>query len=201
MCQGPFSLLLLLVLGFPVVLCQGGQVIEGCPVSPLSNDDSNELSLEYHTSRYSNGVGIKLVQKLRTKSEDYYQNVVNNAIMFSCDVESASERCVDQNLAAKSWSGQCIESADHVCPLGLCERSSNCYWNPVQEGENRTTRFDIESYSDAEENLIGLEGSYARDIGAIGMAGIAVTAVLTLMWAVFFVGRYLCCCLWVPCHR
>lgn len=128
MCPKPFSLLLLLVLGFLGQGQGGGEGIEGCPVSPFGSDSREHGNgNEYHTSRYSRGdVGKTLVERLRTKSEKYYQNVVDNVIMYACDVEYyASKRCVDEDLAAKSWSGECINAADHECPLNSCESSSN----------------------------------------------------------------------------
>ena len=197
----PTLLLLLLVLGL-LGQGQGGEETESCPASPFGNDMSGHKNDEYYTSKHSKGdMGKTLVENLRTKSEQYYQDVINNAVMYACNVELASKRCVDQSAGAKDWAGECINAADQECPLGLCERSSNCYWNSPTEGQNRTTRFDAESYAQAEENLIGFEDSYARDIATVGVAGIAVSVVLMLLWALFFVVRYLCCCLWIPCHR
>lgn len=49
--------------------------------------------------------------------------------------------------------------------------------------------------------LYGTDGSYAREIAQIGVIGCIVAILMLLFWVVFFIGRYLCCCLWVPCSK
>lgn len=128
----------------------GGELNVSCPADDLNDavaDNSYAGLLDNYVS-----IGTNLVEKVRTKPESYYENLVEKYIILFCDVETASERCVDENsaFAAKDWSGEsCIKAADHDCPIGTCERSSNCYWNSVQEGQNRTTRFRVNDYEDA----------------------------------------------------
>jgi hypothetical protein len=126
----------------------------------LGKSNSRELELFCPTDEFNDAVTIQekydgrfdafstgstwreLVRTLRPKPEAYYQNIINQVIMLVCDVESASERCVEAEspFAAKDWAGNCIKATDYTCPIGMCERSSNCYWNTVVEGKNRTTR-------------------------------------------------------------
>lgn len=175
-----------------------------CPADGF-NDVSNE-NYEGRYDRYSKGdLGRHLVERLRKKPESYYQNIVDNAIMLLCDVETASIRCVDEDspYAAKDWSGEhCIKALDHECPSGTCERSSNCYWNTVEEGKNRTTRFEMDAYKNAKSSLYdyGMNNkSYVKEIAQVGIIGAAISVLLLIFWVIFFIGRYLCCCLWIPC--
>ena len=46
--------------------------------------------------------------------------------------------------------------------------------------------------------LYGTNNSYVREIGQLGLIGCIVSSLLLLCWVVFFIGRYLCCCLWSP---
>jgi hypothetical protein len=177
-----------------------------CPADEFNTDSNEQERIEGRFDAYSRGsTGVELVGKLRPKPQSFYQNIVNQVIMFVCDVELAGERCVEEDsvFAAKDWAGQCIKAADHTCPTGMCERSSNCYWNSVNEGQNRTTRFPIEEYTRAESALVGESGdialqfhSYAGGIATVGLIGAAVSLVLLFLWVVFFIGRYFCCCLW-----
>lgn len=172
-----------------------------CPVDDF-NDPGNDESHEGYFDVYSQGAnGRSLVERMRSKPESYYQNLLDNVIMFLCDVDIASERCVEEDspYAAKDWSGSaCIKAADYECPSGFCERASNCYWNSVVENQNRTTRFEIDAYEKAAQALYGTDNSYLRDIGLAGLIGCILSSLFLLFWFVFFIGRYLCCCLWSP---
>ncbi len=152
---------------------------------------------------YSQGdISIHLIQGLRRKSKTYYEGVVNNIIMALCDVEVEKERCVLSNssMAAKDWNGDCIEAADTVCPVGYCEKTSNCYWNPVVIGQNRTLRFPEDDYSKAEKAILNLEDdSYIRDLAKYSIGGIFFAVLLLIIWFLYFIGRYCCCCLWTSC--
>ena len=136
-----------------------------CPVGEGVDETGNPVSETYEGLPYSKGAyGRGLIEKMRTKPKSYYQNLVNNTIMLMCDVDIASERCVVETSAnaAKDWQGKCIQAADFQCPAGTCERSSNCYWNSVYEGQNRTTRFAVGDYDNAAMVMYGTENSYAR---------------------------------------
>lgn len=191
----------LLCVIFLLFRCQNGSGEElDCPeLAPnFSNNSRNFVEGRYEG--YSDVLNGSLVEKLRsTKTELFYQNIVNNVVMFLCDVKSASERCVDKDslLATKNWKGDCVEAADFTCPTGLCERTSNCYWNSVKQMENRTTRFPVDDYASAKEVLYGLtSNSYAGEIAIVGSIGVIVSLVLLIFWLVFFIIRYMCCCLW-----
>ena len=175
-----------------------------CPFDEFNDIWNKEERVEGRFDAYSKGgTGRNLVEKMRKKPESYYQDVVDNVIMMLCDVEIAGERCVDVDspFAAKDWTGaNCIRAADYECPSGLCERSSNCYWNSVAEGKNRTTRFPIDAYKNSETELIGKSiKSYAGNVAQFGVIGTIISMLLLVFWVVFFIGRYLCCCLWIPC--
>ena len=162
-----------------------------CPVD--FNKPNNE-DQQYDTSRYSKGEFTRnIVQSSRKKPESYYQNIVDNVLMLICDVTIAKERCVDESslFAAKGWEGNCITAVDNTCPTGKCERASNCYWNSVEEGKNRTTRYDPKLYGKASKALIDTNDSYAREITQIGLIGIIIAFLLLCFWALFFIGRYL----------
>lgn len=181
------------------VKAQASTVGQNCSADTLpENDDSHEgYFYVYSQGKY----GRNAVERLRSKPESYYQNLFDNAIMFFCDVPNASERCVEEDspLAARDKDGTCIKAADFECPTKLCERSSNCYWNTVKAGQNRTTRFKVDSYAKAADALYGTKNSYMRDIAEVGLIGIAISALLLISWILFFIGRYLCCCLWSRC--
>ena len=152
---------------------------------------------------YSQGdLSIQLIKSLRRKSKSYYENVLNNAIMAQCDVETQRERCVLSNssLATKDWNDTCVQASDTNCPAGYCERISNCYWKPVVANQNRTMRFPPEDYEKAEMALIGLEGySYVKDLAKYSVIGIGFAVISLFCWIIFFIGRYCCCCLWTSC--
>ncbi|KAL9183550.1 hypothetical protein ACHAXT_004406 [Thalassiosira profunda] len=172
-----------------------------CPADDF-NEETEIERYEGRYDRYSKGDFVSgLVRKMRTKPEAYYQDIVDSVIMLLCDVDVASERCVEKDspLAAKDWTGEnCITATDNTCPAGTCERTSNCYWASVVEGQNRTTRFEPERYARAATALYGTDDSYAREVLQFGAIGCIVAIVLLLLWVLFFIGRYFCCCLWVP---
>jgi len=114
-----------------------------CPVDEFNSDTKEREHVEGRFDAYSRGTfGVELVAKLRSRPRSFYQNIVNQLLMYACNVEIASERCVeeDSSFAAKDGAGNCIQATDYTCPPRMCERSSTCYWNTVVEGQNRTTR-------------------------------------------------------------
>ena len=176
-----------------------------CPATPA--DDSltkNGSKARHNFDNYSQGeIGNDMIANLRGKPLSFYKAVVDNMIMAICDVEAKSERCVDESSleAAKDWKESCIVTSDHVCPAAMCERTSNCYWNSVLPGENRTTRYPHDDYAKAADALWGIKsGSYARGIVNLMLPGLIISIVSILLWFVFFVGRYCCCCLWTSCR-
>ena len=176
-----------------------------CPAPVELGNTANESSYDTEGpyDKYLNAFNDSLIERIRSKkTESFYKNVVDNVVMFLCDVEIASERCVpsDSPLAAKNSEGDCVVAADSLCPQGLCERTSNCYWNVARETENRTTRFPAAAYANAEKALFGLnKNSYAGSILGPGAIGMIVSVVLLICWFIFFVIRYMCCCLWGSC--
>ncbi|KAK1736622.1 hypothetical protein QTG54_012644 [Skeletonema marinoi] len=161
-------------------LCfQSGNGNLDCPVSvEFSSTINSTYNTEGRYDEYLNAFNDSLIERIRSKkTEAFYQNIVNNVVMFLCDVETASERCVpsDSPLAAKNDMGDCIVAADSLCPQGLCERTSNCYWSAAEDMENRTTRFPAADYSNAQEALYGLDrDSYAGSI--VVPVGVTVSA-------------------------
>ncbi len=126
-----------------------GLNITSCPVDKL-NDAGQDESYAGLLDSYVT-VGTTFVERKRTKPDSYYEDLVNKFLMILCD-EADKERCVEESslLAAKDWSGEnCIRAANFECPAGTCERASNCYWNSVYEGQNRTTRFNVNEYEEA----------------------------------------------------
>jgi hypothetical protein len=152
---------------------------------------------------YSQGdLGLKLITTLRKKSKSHYQDILNNVIMTICDVEIERERCVPMNAtnAVKDWDGNCVQSADFDCPTGYCESASNCFWGPVVEGQNRTTRFPESEYKSAESRLLGLnQDSYVSDVAKYSIVGIVLAVIFLISWTIFFIGRFCCCCMWTSC--
>ena len=169
----------------------------------IIRENEDFKSTRHRLDRYSQGdISISFVKGIRRKPKSYYQDVVNNVIMTLCDVESEKERCVPSNssLAAKDWDDKCIQAADTPCSVDYCERTSNCYWNPVIAGQNRTTRFSDTSYEKAENDLIDIQNaSYARDLSTMSVSLLVVAAALLFLWVLYFIGRYCCCCLWTSC--
>ncbi|KAL7444436.1 hypothetical protein ACHAXM_012038 [Skeletonema potamos] len=190
-----------------LLFVQSGNGTLDCPVpidvSNVANNSSYNIVGRY--DEYSDTLTFgSLIERIRsTKSDAFYRDIVNNVIMFLCDVESASKRCVDKEslFAAKDWKGDCIVAADSLCPSGLCERTSNCYWNSVKDMENRTTRFHAADYANAQKALFGASDSYAANIAIKTAIGVIVSVVLLICWFFFFVIRYTCCCLWSSCGR
>ena len=178
-----------------------------CPDSPFeTNQLEDDDDIEYDSHRfsiYSTGdLGRNFVRIIRGKTKAFYQSVLNDAIMALCDLNSTQVRCVesDSPFAAKDWENKCIIASDLTCPTGMCERTSNCYWKTVYPGEERQTRFPVEEYKSAKLRLTGWRNySYLRGILTFGGIGIFVAVVLLLLWFLFFIGRYFCCCLWTSC--
>ena len=159
------------------------------PVEIFSNDGYNNYSnVEGRLDGYSNAFNGSLIERIRSsKTEIFYQNIVDNVVMFLCDVEAASVRCVDKDspLAAKNGNGDCIFASDSPCDvfLSLCERTSNCYWDSVIEYENRTTRFPPDEYSKAEEVLFGAtSASWVGEIARNALVGVILSIILLIVW-------------------
>jgi hypothetical protein len=140
---------------------------------------------------------------IRRKKKEYYQDVLDKMIMYSCDVEQEEQnRCVPESseFAAKNWNNECIIAAGYSCDIGFCERTSSCFWDNVSSGEVRKSRFTKDQYSKAKEQLIGLtKGSYAGNLALPTIIGISVSAAIFLLWLIYFALRYCCCCLWRSC--
>jgi hypothetical protein len=166
---------------------------------PVNDYDDTIIAEDHEYAQFSQrDRAIAVVKRIRRKSLPFYDEVIDNIIMSLCDVEKESERCVPEqsSFAAKNWEDSCIIAEGYLCPQGMCERTSNCYWNSVKSGENRTKRFPEEKYETALEELYGLKNSYIRDVAQTGIIGIAISAILLLTWCIYFIGRYCCCCLW-----
>ena len=133
----------------------GEELNISCPVDELNSvghDESYAGLLDSYVT-----VGATFVERTRKKPDSYYEDLVNKFLMILCD-EADKERCVEANslYAAKDWSGEnCIRAADFECPAGTCERASNCYWNSVYEGQNRSSRFNVNEYEEAATGEIG----------------------------------------------
>ncbi len=164
--------------------------------APLGKSNSPSSTTYFQVQAFNDS----LIERIRSKkTDDFYKNVVDNVVMYLCDVDVAKERCVpaDSPLAAKNSEGDCIIASDSLCPQDHCEVTSNCYWNAAKDMENRTTRFPAADYAKAEEALFGLNrDSYAYSILGPGAVGIVAAVVLLIFWAIFFVIRYMCCCIW-----
>jgi hypothetical protein len=136
------------------------------------------------------------------KTSSYYENLINNVIVFTCQ-DSQYERCVpeDSDDAAKDENGACIIASDSSCEPGTCERKANCHWNDVQAGGNRTLRNPSITKLMAEKNLFDYRNgkSYIRQLLTPSIIGISVAIVLLLIWILYFIARYCCCCLWTTC--
>ena len=181
------TLIILLLCIIGKVRAQASTVGQNCSadISNPENDDRHEGYFDV----YSQGAyGRSAVERLRSKPESYYQNLLDNAIMFLCDVPNASERCVEEDSPLAAYG--CIKASDFECPTGLCERASNCYWNTVKAGQNRTTRFEVDAYAKAADALYGTKNSYLREIAEVGLIGIVISALLLISWILFFIGRY-----------
>lgn len=136
------------------------------------------------------------------KDQSYYQEIVKNIIVYTCQ-DSESERCVPEGSddVAKDDDGECVVAGDSACPQGMCERTANCYWNDVQPGLNRSIRYPNITRFSAEKKLFDyLDGkSYVRQVAYPSIIAIAVALGLLLLWTLYFIARYCCCCLWTTC--
>jgi hypothetical protein len=144
--------------------------------------------------------GRAFVKKLRRRDTQFYQDVVDNVIMATCEIkQKEEERCVPESseFASKNWNDECIVAAGYSCGEGMCERTSNCFWDKVRKGEVRKSRFAKDEYAGAKEKLYGLnKASYAGNVAVLTIAGIIFAIVVFVLWALYFLVRYCCCCLW-----
>ena len=167
----------------------------------LVDDDYDNINIvdDHEYAQFSQrDRAISVVKGMRKKSSSFYNEVIDNIIITLCDIETESERCVPEqsSFAAKNWEDKCIIADGFICPQGMCERTSNCYWNTLVSGEIRTKRFPEEKYETASKELYGFEKSYLRDVSQMGIIGIGISVILLLIWFIYFIGRYCCCCLW-----
>ena len=179
-----------------------------CPIdeeSTIKNNDDFD-GLTHQLAVFSVGeVGATLVERLRDKSLDYYESIVDYIIMFNCDRDLARIRCVDEDSleAAKDWNDKCIQAADLICPTGTCERISNCYWKPVVSNQFREKRFHDDEYDEAEDALLDWQDqeSYIGGMLKFAIPGLGIAVGLLLLWIIYFLGRMCCCCLWKSCDQ
>jgi hypothetical protein len=177
-----------------------------CPPQTIESFDA-PADLEIQESPYAFlSVGRQaraFLGTVRRKKREYYQDVLNKMIMYSCDVEQEEKsRCVPESseFAAKNWNNECIIAAGYSCDAGFCERTSSCFWDKVSSGEVRKSRFPKDQYSQAKDQLIGLtKESYAGSLAIPAIIGISVSFILFLLWMIYFTLRYCCCCLWRSC--
>ena len=176
-------------------------------ICPAYYTEENDIVLQNNVqtrlqSMSKGNLAISAIKLFRRKNEKFYQTVLNNVIMATCDVEAngTTDRCVemDSSEAIKDSNGTCLEEAsDFSCPIGYCERYSNCYWKPIVPGQPRETRFPLEEYGNARSGLLGRsKESYIGDLLYPGVIGIIVALVLLLIWMLFLMARCCCCCLW-----
>ena len=179
-----------------------------CPVDEnktYRNEDQLETSTHKLAAFSYGNLGIEVVEKLRDQSADFYENIIDNVIMFNCDQKSAKIRCVDKDSsdAAKDWNGKCITASDFKCPIDTCERISNCYWKPVVSNEPREKRFRDDEYDNAEDVLLDWQDqeSYIGGILKFAIPGISIGLSLLFLWLLYFLGRMCCCCIWNSCEQ
>mmetsp|Transcript_11370 Transcript_11370/g.17066 ORF Transcript_11370/g.17066 Transcript_11370/m.17066 type:complete len:847 (-) Transcript_11370:181-2721(-) len=178
-----------------------------CPPEDTEyNTDEDYAGAAHSLSKFSyGGLGTTLVEKLRDESTEFYQDVVDYLIMFQCDLGEASQRCVPENSsdAAKDWEGNCVVSSDYTCPVGSCERISNCYWKPARAGQPREKRFGDKEYHQAEDALFNWQDreSYIGSILQFAVPGIAAGFSFLFLWSIYFLGRLCCCCMWNSCDQ
>lgn len=178
-----------------------------CPPKDTEyNTDEYYEGAAHSLSKFSyGGLGTTLIEKLRDEEKGFYQNVVDYLVMFQCDLEEASQRCVPEDSAdaAKDWEGNCVVSSDYVCPVGSCERISNCYWKPVQNDQPREKRFGDSEYDQAEDALFNWQDgeSYIGSILQFAVPGIAAGCSFLLLWTIYIMGRLCCCCMWNSCDQ
>lgn len=190
-----------------------------CPASSIGQEgeQTNNDNVEAHRySIYSKGeLGTKFIHTIRGKSSQFYQDILDTAIMAFCDLSlpEVTNRCVDVNstMAAKDWNGECIQTLDFTCPENTCERTSNCYWKKAIPNQVRENRFPVEEYSKARQKLVGgfsgqqdlmraltnsEERSYVFNLLTPAVVGIILSVILLFLWFIYFIGRTLCCCIW-----
>ena len=176
-----------------------------CPVLPPREYDNEPAASRF--SDYSKGkLGKQLIEKVRGKTLSFYQALLDDIVMASCDPSVQSlPRCVEEHSpdAARDELGMCLEAADTDCIDGFCERAPNCYWGPIDASEARTTRFAPQLYEGAVSRLTSpTSGSYVRELALkFVLPGLIVGVLSLLIWTVFLVSRYCCCCLWNRCGR
>jgi hypothetical protein len=144
--------------------------------------------------------GRKLIKMFRRRDESYYFGVVNQIIMATCDVQKKEQdRCVPatSEFAAKDWNNTCIQAAGYSCDEGMCERTSDCFWDKVKEGKVRSSRFTKEEYDSSKDKLYGLSReSYVGDVATLTIVGFIFSIAFFVIWLIYFIGRYFCCCFW-----
>lgn len=69
--------------------------------------------------------------------------------------------------------------------------------------DHQLSRFPAHEYANAETALVGEWGdlslqynSYAGGVAIVGLVGAIVSLTILILWIIFFIGRYFCCCLW-----
>ena len=176
-----------------------------CPVLPPPEYDEPATS---RFSDYSKGkLGKRLIEKVRGKTSNFYQALLDDIVMASCDPSVQSlPRCVEEHSpdAARDELGVCLEAADTGCIDGFCERAPNCYWGPIDANRARTTRFPPSLYEGARDRLTSPidSDSYVRGLAfKFILPGFIIGVLSLFIWAIFLVSRYCCCCLWNRCGR
>ena len=206
-CAATTLLLLLLLIPSSAGASQHNQrqLALDCPVLPPTEFmyDDEPLAGRF-SDLYSKGkLGRKLVEKIRGTFD--YHALLDDLTMASCDPPlQALPRCVEEYSpdAAKDELGACLEAADTDCIDGFCERAPNCYWGPIEANQRRTTRFPPELYEGARDRLINPTDpdSYVRGLAfKFVLPGLSIGVVTLLVWAIFLISRYCCCCLWNRC--
>jgi hypothetical protein len=177
-------------------------------ITNLYDDQGN---LDIPESRFAflsfGNEGRRLIDKLRRRDDSYYQTVIDQIIMGTCDVEEKEmNRCVPSTseFAAKDWNNNCIQAEGYSCGDDMCESTSNCFWAKVEPGKVRKSRFPKEEYAKVKSKYSGdgilSQDSYIADVATLTIAGIAVSIALLVLWFIYFIGRYFCCCLWTSCR-
>jgi hypothetical protein len=176
------------------------------------NDNNDDAATALFSKYSQGGLAVNIVKWMRRGSPEIYRDLIDNAIMATCDFEGdAKLRCVDaeSSFAAKDWNGTCVVALDtsEACPSPTdCERTSNCYWKPVVAGQDRETRYLPSQYPLATENIVGYQmsaeqTSYAGQLGQMAVFGIALAVLSFVMWFIYIIGRTCCCFLFDSCCR
>ena len=199
------STLLLLPLPSSAASSLSRQLALDCPVLPPPEYDEPAAS---RFSDYSKGqLGKRLIERVRGKTTSFYQTLLDDIVMASCDPSVQSlPRCVEEHSpdAARDELGVCLEAADTDCIDGFCERAPNCYWGAIDANKARTTRFPPQLYEGARDRLTSPtdSGSYVRGLALnFVLPGLIIGVLSLFMWSIFLVSRYCCCCLWDRCGR